>query len=104
MKVDLIDVLYPPISALIALGIVWANQRVLREGKPLTRGLKLINVFAFSFIMGMGYIILFLIRSNASLDWLYLLLPLWGGLIGCLIWIRFKKRAGAQDGYSSDSS
>lgn len=78
--------------ALLFLLISWAYGRVLSAGKPLNTVKKQILVWAFIFVLGLGYIMVAVADLDLRHDLLFELIGIWIVTVGLVGWWRFRYR------------
>lgn len=68
-SVDPLDLLVPPIIALIVLVLGYLQARIARRGKPLTPILRKVTFYAPILLLGVGYAMAFHDQLAAFFHW-----------------------------------
>ena len=104
MKFDWIDILGPPIIALLVSLLGWGASRSINVGRPLTPIQRSMLLLAFWLMLGIGYSMM-IVGAPHWPHWTWI--PptiLWALFLGFLAWRRCRRQsAGVIDGVSSQT-
>jgi predicted tellurium resistance membrane protein TerC len=77
--------------ALIFLLLSWLYGRLVSSGQPLNTFKKTVLVYAFIFVLGMGYLMALVADLHWPKDLLFPVVILWGGVVGFVAWVRRRR-------------
>ncbi len=97
MRVDWIDIVFPPAGSLAFLFLSWSTMRTINAGRPLDRVQRRLVAYRAFFAVGMCYIM----AVGSWLHWpawiWFTLIAAWGVLILYIAWRRSqRKQTGAE--------
>ena len=82
--------------ALIFLSLSWAYGRALSAGQPLNRFKKRLLLYAFVFVLGMGYVMVLVADLNLPKQWVFPGIGAWAGFVGFVAWWRYRRGKASQ--------
>jgi hypothetical protein len=101
MTFDWFDFLLPTLVALLVAFLGWSQMRVIGNGRPLTLRMKRILLYAFLFVLGMGYVMF----AGSVLSWpravWFSLIAAWALTLALGGWWRHRRSHLSSDGQSA---
>lgn len=91
MRIDPVDLLGPPVIALVFLLLSWSAGRSIRRGQPLTSGMRKVLFYGFLFVLGTLYSIAFDAMLGSKRPLWIALTAAWALLLAIVAWRRSKK-------------
>jgi hypothetical protein len=78
--------------ALTFLVLAWLWGRTTSAGKPLNTFKKRSLVYGFTFVLGMGYIMVLVADLKWSGTLLFPVIGCWGVVLGFVAWLRYRRQ------------
>lgn len=89
MKLDPFDILLPPVLALIFLALGWTSLRTTAGGRPLSPQMKKGLLYAFLFVLGMGYSMAFVAMFSWPRPLWIVFTVAWALLLTLIAWWKY---------------
>ena len=99
---DWIDILFPPIGAVVVFLLCWAAERSINGGRELSSTQRTMNLYGFLVLLGTGYSIMVVGAYHWS-HWAWI--PpsgVWALVLGLIGWRRHRRRSPLRDAEARD--
>ncbi len=95
MRVDLVDILGPPVLGVAFLFLSWSQMRMTRGRDGLTSYDKKLLTYGFLFVVGLGYLVLLARELHWPDSLMYVAIGAWGVLLAFIAWRRYQRERAA---------